>query len=140
MFQWSGVSFHNYFPGFVQICSGVCNRLLNTHFVTLLSNTQVSKVNLILLPHCHCLHFHFFEFGLLHLGSSSKRLGTHNSTTPVFSDLIKSVIVVVLDRLNNVVQRMFVLWADTGETESCCCLLVDNLSKSESKMLQENIF
>ena len=51
----------------------------------------------------------FLSLGLLDLGNASRRFGSKQTTTPVTTDLLEAVVVVVLDSLNKFGQVQLVV-------------------------------
>ena len=86
------------------------------------------------------LDFHLLDLGLFKLKLGCLRFLSHDSSSPMFSDLIKSLIVVCFNSFTEVGKVILVLWPHSCETKCCGCLLVNHLTQSSdsNNKLDEN--
>lgn len=88
----------------------------------------------------YILDFHFLDLGFFELKHGCLWLVAHDTTSPVLSDFIKSLVEVGLDSLTEVVEVVLVLWANSSEAQCCGCLLVNNLTQPGCINNNKNIY
>lgn len=88
----------------------------------------------------YSLDFHLLDLGLFKLKLGCLRFLSHDSSSPMFSDLIKSLIVVCFNSFTEVGKGILVLWPHSCETKCCGRLLVNHLTQSRdsNNKLDEN--